>query len=193
MKFLQTCGKFSSFDRFYHTVDMDNRKFPIGPLALQHTYSADELAHFIHIIKTSPTQYRQLVEPLSSVDLARTYREGSWTIRQLVHHVSDMQFLHYLRMKKALTEPDYKIVTLVDMDGWASTPDATEAPVEDSLRMFEGVHQRYAYLAQTLTESILAITYYHPVRQITINQAQALAMSAWHVQHHLAHIRLALQ
>ncbi|WP_420151689.1 YfiT family bacillithiol transferase [Spirosoma sp.] len=172
---------------------MDNRKFPIGPLKLQDSYSADERSELIRIIEASPSQYRQLVEHLSPEELTRTYREGSWTVRQLVHHVSDMQFLHYMRMKKALTEPDYKIVTLVNMDGWANTPDATEAPIEDSLRMFEGVHQRYAYLAKTLTEPMLAITYYHPVRQIYINQAQALAMSAWHVQHHLAHIRLALQ
>ena len=174
-------------------IDMDDRRFPIGPFRMQDTYSADERAALIHSIETSPSHYRQVVEPLSPTDLTRTYREGSWTIRQLVHHVADMQFLHYLRMKKALTEPDYTVVTLVNMDGWAQTPDATDAPVADSLLMLEGVHQRYAYLAKSLTTDQLAITYYHPVRQFTINQVQALAMSAWHVQHHLAHIRLALQ
>lgn len=178
---------------FRQFIAMDDRKFPIGPFRLQDTYSADDRAQFIHIIETSPAQYRQLAEPLSPTDLTRTYREGSWTIRQLVHHVADIQFLHYLRMKKALTEPDYTVLTLINMDGWASTPDATEAPVSDSLLMLAGVHQRYAYLAKSLTESQLALTYYHPVRQFTINQTQALAMSAWHVQHHLAHIRLALQ
>ena len=160
---------------------------------MQDTYSAAERTECIRLIETSPAQYRQLVESLSPADLARTYREGSWTIRQLVHHVADIQFLHYLRLKKALTEPDYTVVTLINMDGWASTPDATDAPVADSLLMLEGVHQRYAYLAKSLTKSQLALTYYHPARQFTINQVQALAMSAWHVQHHLAHIRLALQ
>ena len=171
---------------------MDNRKFPIGPFVMQDTYSADELANLINIIETSPAQYRQLTEHLSPAELAKTYREGSWTVQQLVHHVSDIAFLHFFRMKKALTEPDYEVVTLINMDGWANTADGVNASILDSLLLFEGVHRRYAYLAKSLTDSMLAISYYHPVRQFRINQAQAMAMSAWHVQHHLAHIRLAL-
>lgn len=177
---------------YFSFVDMDDRKYPIGPFVAQDTYSADELAHLIRIIENSPAQYRQLVENLSPADLAKTYREGSWTVHQLVHHVADIQFVHFFRMKKALTEPDYKVITLIDMNAWAHTPDAVEAPIDDSLLLFEGVTKRYMYLAKSLTEPMLAIDYYHPVRQIMLTQAQALAMTAWHVQHHLAHIKLAL-
>ncbi|MFD1140761.1 YfiT family bacillithiol transferase [Larkinella insperata] len=169
-----------------------NRKFPIGLFVIQNSYSPDELRHNINILETTPAQYRQLVEKRSDEELAKTYREGSWTIRQLVHHVADMQLLHFFRMKKAVTEPDYDTLTLVSMDGWASTADARTAPVEDSLLLFEGVHRRYAYLAKSLDESQLARKCYHPVRQLWFDQAQAVAMSAWHVQHHLAHIKLAL-
>ncbi|GAB3255456.1 bacillithiol transferase BstA [Larkinella harenae] len=169
-----------------------DRKFPIGPLALQQSYTPEELARNIEILETAPAQYRQLVENRSSDELAKTYREGSWNVQQLVHHVADMQLLHFFRMKKVLTEPDYDTITLVNMDGWASTPDAQTAPVEASLLLFEGVHRRYAYLAKSLDEAQLARTYYHPVRKIWINQAQAVGMSVWHVQHHLAHIKLAL-
>lgn len=169
-----------------------DRKLPIGPLVIQDSYTPDELARNIEILKTTPAQYRQLVENLPAEELAKTYREGSWTIQQLVHHVADMQLLHFFRMKKAVTEPDYDTLTLVSMDSWASTPDAQTAPVDDSLLVFEGVHRRYAYLAKSLDESQLARTCYHPVRQRWFNQAQAIAMSAWHVQHHLAHIKLAL-
>lgn len=171
---------------------MNDRKFPIGPFTPQDTYSADELAQLIKIIETSPAAYRELVEKLAPADLAKTYREGSWTVQQLVHHVADIQFVHFLRMKKALTEPDYKVLTLIDMNAWAHTPDAIEAPIDDSLVLLDGVTRRYVYLAKSLTESMLAISYFHPVRQIMISQAQALAMTAWHVQHHLAHIKLAL-
>ncbi|GAB3961538.1 bacillithiol transferase BstA [Spirosoma harenae] len=171
---------------------MEDRKYPIGPFAMQDTYSADELAKLIAIIETSPATYRQLVQNISPDDLTKTYREGSWTVQQLVHHVADIQMLHFLRMKKALTEPDYENVTLINMNGWAATSDSTEAPITDSLEMFEAITRRYIWLAKSLTEEQLAITYFHTVRQLTFTQAQALAMSAWHVQHHLAHIKLAL-
>lgn len=170
----------------------DNRRFPIGPFVSQDTYTAEELEKLIDIIEACPAQYRQLVEQLSEDDLSKTYREGSWTVQQLVHHVADIQFVHFMRMKKALTEPDYNEVTLIDMNAWAQTPDALEAPVVDSLLLLDGATRRYVYLAKSLTDDQLAISYYHPVRQRSYSQAQALAMTAWHVQHHLAHIKLAL-
>jgi len=171
---------------------MDNRKYPIGPFVIQDSYPADQMAHIIGVIEASPLAYRQVIQGLSSRDLAKTYREGSWTVQQLVHHVSDISLLHFLRMKKALTDPAYETATMINMDGWANTADGLDAPISDSLNLFEGVHRRYAYLAKSLTPDMLAVSYYHPVRQLQFNQAQALAISAWHVQHHLAHIKLAL-
>jgi uncharacterized damage-inducible protein DinB len=170
---------------------MSDRKFPIGPFVLQENYSDGELGELLRIIRESPSQYRDAVEHLSGPDLSKTYREGSWNVRQLVHHVADIALLHYFRMKKALTEPGYEI-TLIEIDAWASTPDVLKEPVSTSLAMFDAIHQRYAAFAEVLDEEQLAVSYFHPVRKIQINQTQALAMSAWHVQHHLAHIRLAL-
>lgn len=171
---------------------MTDRRFPIGPIALKESYSDDEIREFIRIIAEVPAEYRKRIAKLPDEDLLKTYREGSWNIRQLIHHVADLQFVHYLRMKKAITELDYNEVTLVDMNAWACTPDSLNAPVEASLAIFEGTHARYAYLAGTLSEAQFARKYYHPLRGFWIDQRQALAMSVWHVQHHLAHIDLAL-
>lgn len=171
---------------------MIDRKFPIGQLVLQEDYSRKEINEMIRIIGSIPAEYAKLVAGLHDEDLLKTYREGSWNIRQLVHHVADLQFVHYLRMKKAITEPDYKEVTLIDMNAWAGTPDSLNIPVSASMAIFEGTHERYAYLAGSLTDDQLAIRYYHPLRNLWINQKQALAMSVWHVRHHLAHINLAL-
>lgn len=171
---------------------MTDRKFPIGPLVLQEDYSREEINEFIHIISSVPAEYANLITGLNDDDLLKTYREGSWNIRQLVHHVADLQYVHYLRMKKAITEPDYQEVTMIDMNAWAFTPDSLNVPVAASIAIFEGTHARYAYLAGGLTDEQLAIRYYHPSRKLWINQKQALAMSVWHVRHHLAHIKLAL-
>ncbi|OZI05390.1 hypothetical protein BWI93_25805 [Siphonobacter sp. BAB-5385] len=171
---------------------MEHLKFPIGPFQLKENYTEEEFQKCVEIIRTSPATYRSLVQDLSEAEMCKTYREGSWTIRQLVHHVADIQLLHYFRMKKAITEPDYAEATLIDMGGWAHTADSVSAPLEDSLLLFEGVHQRYAYLIESLTPEQLELSYFHPVRNIYFNQKQAIAISAWHVQHHLAHIELAL-
>lgn len=172
---------------------MTDRKYPIGPFMPQEHYTPADITGLLETIDRGAGQYGPTVGLLSPTDLMKPYREGSWTVQQLVHHVADIHLLHFLRMKRALTESDYKEVTLINMDGWANTSDGLDAPVADSLLMLDGINRRYLYLARSLTEPMLAISYYHPIRQFTINQAQALAMSAWHVQHHLAHIRLALQ
>jgi hypothetical protein len=170
---------------------MIERQYPIGPIILKEDYSSSDLNALIEIIENAPMKYRRLVTNLSDEDLAKRYREGSWNIRQLVHHVSDIALLHYFRMKKALTEPDYK-ATLIDMNAWSETEDSLTAPIEPSLRLFEAVHIRYVHLARTLDDNQMAISYYHPGRQIWTSQKQALAISAWHVEHHLEHIRLAI-
>ncbi|HEV7329420.1 MAG TPA: putative metal-dependent hydrolase [Flavisolibacter sp.] len=171
---------------------IDHLKFPIGNFVPKDQYTHQELAQNRESIGLAPEQYREAVQNLTEGDLEKTYRPGSWTVKQLVHHVADIQLLHYLRMKKALTESDYKEVTLINMDGWATTPDANEAPVIDSLDMLDSITRRYVLLLRSLGDQELTIQYYHPVRRYTINQAQAIAMSAWHLQHHLAHIRIAL-
>lgn len=170
---------------------MTDRKFPIGPFVLKDKYSSEELENIILSIATAPEEYRRLVADLPEEALLKGYREGSWNVRQLVHHVADIALLHYFRMKKAITEPGSDMA-LIHMDAWANTADAVYGPVEDSLAMFESITRRYVLLINSLSEDQKALSYFHPVRQIQLDQRQATAMSAWHVRHHLAHIQLAI-
>lgn len=171
---------------------MTDRIHPIGPFVAQEDYSREALETLIKSIEAAPAAYRSLVENLSDKDLTKTYRDDSWNIRQIVHHVADIQFLHYFRMKKAMTEPDYKEVTLIDMNAWVTLSDSQLSPISDSLIAFEGITSRYMFLAKTLTEEQWAIRYYHPLRKLWFNQKQALAMTAWHVGNHLGHVKWAL-
>jgi hypothetical protein len=175
-----------------NTDQITQLKFPIGPFAPQQDISKQELDVFINTIESAPAKYRKLTENLLQNDLQKTYREGSWNIQQLVNHVADMQLLHFFRMKKALTEADYKEITQVSMDGWAKTADGLSSPIADSLQMFEGITKRFIYLMKSLNDKQHEIAYYHPVRKIMLNQKQAISMSAWHVRHHLEHIKIAL-
>lgn len=173
-------------------AQLNQLKFPIGPFAARENITASEVNELIDIIATAPEKYTRITSDLSEEDLKKTYREGSWNVQQLIHHVADMQLLHFFRMKKALTDPEYKEVTLVNIDGWAHTSDGLIAPVADSLDMFEAITRRFVLLMKSLTAEQQGIAYYHPVRKSWLNQKNAIAMTAWHVQHHLEHLRIAL-
>jgi hypothetical protein len=174
------------------TDELNHLKFPIGPFTVRENIDHSALGELISTVSTAPRKYRAITEGLSKDDLMKTYREGSWNIQQLVNHVADMQMLHFFRMKKALTEADYKEITLVNMDGWAKTFDGVASDVNDSLDMFEAITKRFVLLMKSLDEHKLEITYYHPVRKIMLNQKNAIGMTAWHVRHHLEHIKIAL-
>lgn len=170
---------------------MEHLRYPIGPYSPKSDYTNAELQAFIKIAEEAPPQYRALVAGLSEADLLKTYRESAWNVRQLVHHVADMQLLHFHRMKTTLTE-DNAQGSVVNIGGWANTPDATEAPVELSLALFEATHSRLVFLAKTLTEDQWQQSFYHSGRKLDISLKQAIYMTAWHVEHHLAHIKIAL-
>lgn len=172
--------------------DLARLKFPIGAFAAPENITREELDGFIKTIDSAPARYKELTKNLSKHDLTKTYREGSWNVQQLVNHVADMQLLHFFRMKKALTETDYKEITLVNIDGWANTSDGLNSSVSDSLDMFEAITRRFVFLTRSLDEKQQEIAYYHPIRKTMLNQKQAIAMSAWHVRHHLEHIRIAI-
>jgi hypothetical protein len=167
-------------------------KFPIGPFEAPQEMNSTELNALISTVENTVARYRGVTEKLSEKDLLKTYREGAWNVQQLVNHVADMQMLHFFRMKKALTEPDYKEITLVDIPAWAHTHDGLHSPVGDSLDMMESITRRFVRLMRSLDNNQQQIAYYHPVRKIMLNQKQAIAMTAWHVRHHLEHIRIAL-
>jgi hypothetical protein len=170
---------------------MEQLQYPIGRFSPKPNYTSEEIKKLLTAMETSPARYQQLLEGLSETGLARTYREGSWTVQQLVHHVADIHLLNYLRIKKLLTEEE-NIATLIDMNAWAMQADATGAPVNDSLLMLKGINARLIFLLRKLEPEEFSRKLYHPVRKIHLSLKQLLYMAVWHLEHHMAHIELAL-
>ncbi|MGV3587448.1 MAG: DinB family protein [Adhaeribacter sp.] len=170
---------------------MEQLLYPIGRFQPQPDYTMAEINFLINFMEQAPTKFAQPLLNLSEADYEKTYRPGSWTIRQLVHHVADIHLLNFLRLKKALTEENYEYTTIL-MDNWAQTPDATVAPVQDSLAMLTAITPRFVLLMQTLDEQTLSRKFYHPVRKIHLSLKQFFYMATWHIAHHQGHIALAL-
>lgn len=170
---------------------MEHLQYPIGRFTPQPDYSETELQALIGQLEKIPADYLALTASLPEADLEKTYRSGSWTVRQLVHHVADVHLLYYMRMKKALTEPE-PVAAMIDINAWSGMPDARQAPVAGSLAMIQGVNQRFIPFLQGLTQEEWNTTYYHPMRHYFQSLKQGLDMAVWHGAHHAGHIRLAL-
>lgn len=164
-------------------------KYPIGQLQVPEHVTIENVNEWLKQTETYTQRLRETVANLSDTELNKTYREGSWNVRQLVHHIADSQLNMYQRLKLALTD-DNPTVPAFDEEKWAIQPD-TKLPVESSIKMLEGINERIVELGKHLTEEQLNRTFTHQVNG-AIKVATKVAKLAWHEEHHLAHIKIAL-
>jgi uncharacterized damage-inducible protein DinB len=166
--------------------DLDDLRYPIGRFNPPGSSLPGVRAAHIHTLKMLPGRLRTAVAGLSDAQLDTPYREGGWTVRQVVHHVADSHTNSYVRFKLALTE-DWPTIKPYDEAAWANLADSRWLPVEVSLAMIEGLHTRWVGLLDSLSDADFQKGFEHPEmgRQ---NLAKVLALYDWHSRHHTAHI-----
>lgn len=164
-------------------------RYPIGELQVPENVTLQNVQEWLKDIGTYTVRLREVVDSLTDEQLSKTYREGAWSVRQLVHHIADSQLNMYQRLKLALTDEN-PTVPAFDEEKWAIQPD-TELPVESSIKMLEGINERIVALGNSLTEDQLARVFTHEKNgEITV--ATKLKKLSWHENHHLKHIKIAL-
>ncbi len=165
---------------------MDER-YPIGKAEVAEALTAEQRQELIRQIEEAPARLRAAVEGLSEAQLDTPYREGGWTVRQVVHHVPESHMNSYVRFRLALTEEEPTIKPYSEK-AWAELPDARTQDIEPSLRLLEGLHERWTALLRALTPAQFARGFIHPEHGRRMSLDQALQVYAWHGRHHTAHI-----
>jgi hypothetical protein len=164
---------------------MDPR-YPIGQFTWSGFNTTRQRASLIDDIAAVPQKLRRAVAGLTDAQLETPYRDGGWTVRQVVHHLVDSHVNSYIRVKFALTE-DEPTIKSYNESVWAELIDAKTAPVEPSLNLLEGLHFRWALLFRSLSESEVKRKFFHPeLGVVTIDEY--IPRYAWHGRHHVAHI-----
>lgn len=160
-------------------------RYPIGKFVRPETISSEDRLGAIAVLAELPEQLRNAVDGLDFGQLNTPYREGGWTVRQLVHHVADSHMNAYIRIRMALTE-DWPTIKPYDEKAWATLHDSI-GPVEWSLELVESLHARWVMMLQSFTEEQWLRGYRHP-EDGKISLELAVLMYAWHSRHHTAHI-----
>lgn len=171
---------------FGYILGMEDLKYPIGRFVFDKEVTPEKRRVCINDIAELPIKARQAIAGLSPEQLDTTYRDGGWTVRQVVHHIADSHMNSFTRFKLALTE-DNPQIKAYDQGAWAKTADAARPDVELSLKLLEGLHGRWAALLSSLTPQDFARTFLHPENgPMTLDRT--LQTYAWHCRHHVAHI-----
>jgi uncharacterized damage-inducible protein DinB len=164
---------------------MDPR-FPIGKYQMPAEVSPAARASAILEIAAAPQKIRAAVAGLNDAQLDTPYREGGWTVRQVVHHVADSHINAYIRWRLALTETEPTIKPYEE-SAWAKLEDAAHSPVEVSLKLIEPMHERWVSLLRSVKDSEFTRTFRHPEHGVKTLDWM-LFLYAWHGNHHTAHI-----
>lgn len=166
---------------------MSDPRYPIGRFEWTGSATDDERRTWMEELGQAPAQLRAAVEGLTEAQLDTQYRDGGWTVRQVVHHLADSHINSYVRFRLALTE-ETPTIKPYDEKRWAQLSDARSGPPEPSLALLDALHARWVELLRTLSTSDWEREFVHPEHGTRSTLSRTLALYAWHGRHHIAQI-----
>lgn len=161
-------------------------RYPVGKYEPQ-PFSEELKEQWLADIKFLPNAIENAVHDLDEQQLQTPYREGGWTVHQLVHHVADSHMNAYIRFKLGYTEENPTIKPYEEKE-WAKTADVKNLPINVSITLLYALHQRWYEFLKYFTEKDWQKTLFHPEHQKQFTLWHFLGMYAWHCRHHVAHI-----
>jgi hypothetical protein len=171
---------------------MEEIQYPVGRWIMPSEITEAELKILLEECVSLSYDYKNLTGHLTDSELAKTYREGGWDIRTIIHHMADTHQWHYIRLMQALTEYE-PAGYMGNATSWGNIEQYKNMDIEASLDLLINIHIRYTKVFSQLFGTELKRGYFHTGRQVFVYLPQALHMIVWHLKHHLAHINLALK
>ncbi len=174
------------------TRELHKLKYPIGPYRKPALISDQLTEQWIDTIAEFPTTMHDLTSNLTAEQLNFIYRPDGWKVKQVVHHCADSHMNFLIRIKLALTE-DTPTIRPYFEDRWALLSDALDDDLSNTLNLLKYLHAKIVGLLRSLSAEQLQRSFIHPDSGKEFSMAEVIGHYAWHSNHHIAHVRQALQ
>lgn len=161
-------------------------RYPIGKYEPK-PFSEEQKQAWLLDLQFLPEALERAINNLDEAQLNTPYRDGGWTVKQLVHHVADSHMNAYIRFKLGLTEEKPTIKPYEEQD-WALLADNNLVPINVSLTLLHALHLRWVATIKDLTEEQWNRLVVHPAANREMSIWFLLGLYAWHGNHHVAHI-----
>ncbi|BFG69890.1 bacillithiol transferase BstA [Sediminibacterium sp. KACHI17] len=161
-------------------------RYPIGKFEPK-PFSEQQKKEWLADIQFLPEEVERAVLNLDAAQIQTPYRDGGWTVQQLVHHIADSHMNAYIRFRLGLTE-DNPVIKPYDENAWVQLADIEKVPINVSLTILHGVHQRLLATIKDLTPEQWERKVTHPEHGREMSMWFLLGLYAWHGKHHTAHI-----
>ena len=164
---------------------MEDLRYPVGKY-IEQPFSETQLKEWLLDIQSLPQQIEYAITNLDHHQQDTPYRDGGWTVKQVVHHVADSHMNAYIRFKLGLTE-ETPAIKPYDEARWAELQDASGLDIEVSLVLLDALHRRWIVFLKSLNEEQFKRIFHHPETGV-MTMDRTLGLYAWHGRHHIAHI-----
>jgi exoribonuclease II len=151
-------------------MNPETLRFPIGKMLPKEQLDFSNKLNWLNDISEFPKQLIAVAKSLNEAQLNTPYRDGGWTVKQVVHHLADSHTNAYIRMKLALTSNNPTIIPY-NQDEWAKLIDYG-LPIEISLQLLTSIHLKWVTTAKQFTETDWQKTFIHPEYKITVTLAE---------------------
>lgn len=165
----------------------EKHSYPTGRFIPAETYNEQLLTAWIGSIRSVPLLLDYCIENLDEAQLNTPYRDGGWTVIQVIHHIADSHMNAYIRLKRALTE-ERPVISPYDEKLWAELPDVADVPVNVSITLIHALHRRWTSVLMQLTDEQWTREYYHPGSGEYVPLWQMTNNYSWHGKHHAEQI-----
>ncbi len=173
-------------------TDIENLKYPVGKFQRPEIVDRERISGWVKTIREFPFKVFDITHDLTDDKLSWAYRPEGWSIRQLVNHCADSHMHSFIRLKWTLTE-DSPTIKAYHEGLWAKLPDSTTGSIKPALMMLDGLHERWVSLLEARDIADFNKYFIHPETGKETPLGVNTALYAWHCEHHLAHIQLALE
>ena len=166
-------------------------KYPIGKFKLVEKPKPHKINEAINVLAMFPEKLELKLKDLKFEDFLKNYRQKSWNIKQIVHHLAESHMHCYLRIKYAIVEDTPHIKDYNEND-WAKIPDSMNINILDNLELIRCLHAIWVNFLKNLSEEQFNRTYINHKKGKEYSAGSIVLLYAWHCNHHLAHIDLAI-
>jgi len=168
------------------STTMPDLRYPIGHYHPK-PYSEHQKEEWLNDIKFLPQKLENAILNLDEAQLQTPYRDGGWTIQQVVHHIADSHLNAFCRFRLGLTE-NKPVIRPFDEKAWALLNDVQTIPVNVSITLLYALHTRWHAMISDLTLKDWEREVYHPQEEKMMTLWYLLGAYCWHSRHHMAHI-----
>ena len=128
---------------------------------------------------------------LPESELRKTYAVGKWTVRELLNHIVDAETVIYDRVRRIISSDDRPVIWAFDQDAWNAGLDYTTFPLRINKSIYIATRTAVEYLVKQHYEKIGGKEFIHSETGLRTLKDE-FDKFAWHNQHHLNQIEVAL-